>query len=165
MPATKHLPFQPFYVAHRAAVLRLLTGMVGASDAADCFQDTWLKVLRAWPPAAPDGRLDSWVLTIAHRTAIDCLRRRGAQVPVEFAPEQPAPVIGDDDQLLALGPGELHAAVASLGERQRAAVLLRVVVDLSHAQVAEVLGCSVDAARRTYADAIANLRRTLEVDP
>ncbi len=147
------MPFQSFYVAHRAAVLRLLTGMVGPDDAQDCFQDTWLKVLRAWPPRDPDGRLDSWVLTIAHRTALDALRRRAGA-----APAAEVPAVADEMELVTLGPSDLHAAVMALPERQRAVVLLRVVLDKSHAQIGETLGCSTDAARRSYADAIAALR-------
>lgn len=163
MPASPPPPFQPFYVAHRAAVLRLLVGMVGPDDAQDCFQDTWLKVLRTWPPNDPAGRLDSWVLTIAHRTALDLLRRSGREVATEHVPEPRGEAI-DDAHLLAFTPTELHEAVASLPERRRAAVLLRVVLDLPHAQVGDVLGCSQDAARRAYADAIAHLRRTMEED-
>jgi RNA polymerase sigma factor (sigma-70 family) len=160
IPTTPPPPFQPFYVAHRAAVLRLLVGMVGPDDAHDCFQDTWLKVLRAWPPRDADGRLDSWVLTVAHRTALDELRRRRTrELAAAELPEQADPAT----VLPSLGPSELHAAVAALPERQRATILLRGVLDLSHAQVAEVIGdgCTVEAARRAYADGLASLRRTI----
>ena len=44
-------PFQRFLLEHRDAVLRLLVGMVGPIDADDCFQESFLKALRAWPPA------------------------------------------------------------------------------------------------------------------
>ena len=162
MPIDPPLPFQPFYVAHRAAVLRLLAGMVGPADAEDCFQETWLKVLRSWPPTNPAGRLDSWVLTIAHRAALDLLRRTGRELATDELLESPAGA-AEPVELLELGPTDLHEAVAALPDRRRAAVLLRVVLDQSHAQVAEVLGCSEDAARRAYADGLAQLRRTMEV--
>lgn len=154
---SRPLPFQPFYVAHRAAVLRLLVGMVGPDDAQDCFQDTWLKALDAWPPADPGGRLDSWVLTIAHRTAIDVIRRSPREQAVARVPE-----VAIED-LPVLEPDPLWSVVAALPERQRVVVLLRVVLDRTHAQVAEVVGCSEDAARRAYSDAIAALRRHEEV--
>jgi RNA polymerase sigma factor (sigma-70 family) len=148
--------FEPFHAAHRVAVLRLLVGMVGPVDAEDCYQESWLKALRAWPPADPSGRLDSWILTIAHRTALDHLRRRGREQPVARLPE-----VATEDDLSRLAPGDLHHAVAHLPEQRRAALLLRVVLDRSHAQVAQVLGCSEPAARRACADALAQLRTTI----
>ncbi len=161
MPTDPPLPFQSFYTAHRAAVLRLLVAMVGPQDAQDCFQEAWLKVLRSWPPTDPDGRVDSWVLTIAHRTGVDHLRRIGREQPVADPPERPAPV----DDLVLAPPAELWDAVAALTERQRTAVVLRIVLDRTHADVARVLDCSEDAARRCYADALAALRANTEVTP
>lgn len=150
-------PFQPFFAAHRGAVLRLLVGMVGPDDAEDCFQETFLKVLRAWPPTDVHGRLDSWVLTIAHRTALDVLRIRGREVTVDQLPEQP--VLGEDERVLAaLDADDLWRAVGRLTPKQRATIVLRAVLDYSHAQAAEVLATSEDAARRAYADGIRALR-------
>lgn len=152
--------FQACFDAHRAAVLRLCVGMVGPVDAEDAFQETFLKVLRTWPaPVAGRRQLEAWVLTIAHRTAIDVLRRR-RDVPVASVPE---PAIEDPALLARLEAEELWQAVGGLAPKQRAAVVLRTVLDCSHAQAAEVLECSDDAARRSYADGIAALRRTMEV--
>ncbi|MEO6867671.1 MAG: sigma-70 family RNA polymerase sigma factor [Gaiellales bacterium] len=152
--------FQEFYAAHRAVVLRLLVGMVGPVDAEDCFQETFLKVLRAWPPAERGANLDSWLLVIAHRTAIDLLRSRTRELPASTDVNELA-----DMQALA-APRELEfadapalwAAVRDLAPKQRAVVVLRIVLDRSHAQIAEVLDCSEAAARRSYADAIVALR-------
>lgn len=151
-------PFHGFYVAHRTPVLRLLVGMVGPVDAEDCFQETFLKALRAWPPPVAGRQLEAWVLTIAHRAAIDLLRSRGREQASEALPER-----STEDDLSALEATELWDAVRGLTARQRAAVVLRTVLDRSHAQAAEVLGCSEDAARRSFADAIAALRGTMEV--
>ena len=153
-------PFQPFLIEHRAAVLRLLVGMVGPSDADDCFQDAFCRALRAWPPAETGERLGAWMLTIAHRTALDHLRRRSrGDVPTaELAepvapPAPPSSVLARDS-----APAELWAAVRDLPDKQRAAVVLRIVLDKSHAQVATLLDCSEAAARRSYADGLAALR-------
>jgi RNA polymerase sigma factor (sigma-70 family) len=147
--------FQSYFVAHRAAVLRLLVGMVGPVDAEDCFQETFLKALRAWPPPVLGHQLDAWTLTIAHRTAIDWLRRAGREVATGDVPER---AISDEAELGVLDAMELWDAVGTLAPKQRAAVVLRAVLDHSHAQAAEVLECSEDAARRSYADGIAALR-------
>jgi RNA polymerase sigma factor (sigma-70 family) len=148
-------PFQPFLLEHRAAVLRLVVGMVGPSDADDCFQDAFCRALRAWPPAETGDRLGAWMLTIAHRTALDHLRRRSrGDVPTDELGELVAPSVPSTDA----PPAELWAAVRGLPEKQRACVVLRIVLDQSHAQVAELLDCSEAAARRSYADGLAALR-------
>ena len=163
IPVQPHQPFQPFFASQRGAVLRLLVGMVGPDDAEDCFQDTFLKALRAWPPADTHGRLDSWVLTIAHRTAIDLLRTRGREVATDELPEQP--VVAEDERVLAaLDADELWQAIAGLAPMQRATIVLRAVLDYSHAQSADVLDTSEDAARRSYADGIQALRGMVQRD-
>jgi RNA polymerase sigma factor (sigma-70 family) len=162
-PTQPAQPFQAFFAAQRGAVLRLLVGMVGPDDAEDCFQETFLKALRAWPPADVHGRLDSWVLTIAHRTALDLLRTRGREVATDVVPEQP--VVGEDERVLAaLDAHELWDAVAGLAPMQRATVVLRAVLDYSHAQSAAVLDTSEDAARRSHADGIRALRGMVQRD-
>lgn len=162
-PVQPARPFQPFFAAQRGAVLRLLVGMVGPVDAEDCFQDTFLKALRAWPPSDVNGRLDSWVLTIAHRTALDLLRTRGREVATDQLPDQP--VVDEDERVLAaLDADELWQAVAGLSPMQRATIVLRAVLDFSHARSAEVLDTSEDAARRSYADGIRTLRGMVERD-
>jgi RNA polymerase sigma factor (sigma-70 family) len=153
-------PFQSFFVAHRAAVLRLLVGMVGPADAEDCFQETFLKALRSWPPPVQGRQLDAWVLTIAHRTALDLLRSRsGSAVAMADPPE---PSASDDTDLAMLDADALWDAVRALPPKQRGAVVLHTVLDHSHGQAAEVLECSEDAARRSYADGIAALRGQVE---
>lgn len=164
-------PFQRFLVEHRDPVLRLLVGMVGPADAEDCFQEAFLKALRAWPPADTGDRLGSWMLTIAHRTALDHLRARGAtDIDIDDVGELTAPEAADTllDAGWADTPDGLWAAVRDLPTKQRTVLVLRIVLDRSHAQVAELLDCSEAAARRSYADGLATLRAriadgTLEV--
>lgn len=158
---THPLSFQPFYEAHRGRVLRLLVGMVGEDAALDCYQDVWLKVLGSWPPREVDGRLDSWVLTIAHHAAIDSIRRAAKETPVAEVPD--TSMVVDQIEAAHVGPSALAASLAALAPRQRIVVVLRVVLDMSHAQVAAVLECSEDAARRSFADAMANLRRARSI--
>lgn len=153
-------PFQQSFLDHRAAVLRLLVGMVGPDVAQDCFQDTFLKALRAWPPGEVGDRIGGWLLTIAHRTALDQLRRARPDSPDALLELEPAP--GHVPVLARLDAPELWAAVRALPEQQRAAVVLHVVLDRTHAQAAAVMGCSDAAARRSYADGVAALRRQVE---
>jgi RNA polymerase sigma factor (sigma-70 family) len=161
-------PFQRFLDAHRAEVWRFLVASVGPSEADDCFQETFLAALRAYPRLRPDSNLRAWVMTIAHRKALDAHRARrrrplpsesvaaasdagGAVAPSDPGPPRAAPPAEPAD-------GELWSAVRELPPRQRAAVLLRYVGDLSHAEAAAAIGCSEEAARRSLHEALKRLR-------
>src|SRR5262249_58954500 len=69
-------PFQRFLDSHRDAVWRFLVASVGPAEAEDCFQETFIAALRAYPRLRPDSNLRAWVLTIAHRKALDAHRAR-----------------------------------------------------------------------------------------
>ena len=80
-------PFQSFLDAHRDAVWRFLVRSVGRAEAEDCFQETFIAALRAYPRLRPDSNLSAWVLTIAHRKALDShhARSRRAVPRARFA--------------------------------------------------------------------------------
>src|SRR5436190_11701553 len=83
-------PFQALLDAHGGEVHRFLVATVGRSDADDCYQETWMAALRAYPRLRDSSNLRSWLFTIAHRKAIDHVRGRARQpVPVEELPERP----------------------------------------------------------------------------
>jgi RNA polymerase sigma factor (sigma-70 family) len=148
-------PFNRFLDDHREAVYRFLVATVGPDEADDCFQETFIKALRAYPRLRDAANLRGWVLTIARRTAIDAARGRRRRPQPAADPEPPA-VDGTPD----LGDPALWEAVRGLPPRQRAAVTLRYVNDLSYADVGRVIGSSEDAARRS---AFEGLRRLREV--
>jgi RNA polymerase sigma factor (sigma-70 family) len=134
-------PFQRLLEEHRVDLYRFLVAAVGAQEADDCFQETFLSALRAYPDLRDASNLRGWLLTIATRKALDHWRgERRRPVPVEDVPERAAPETADGDP-------ELWRAVRTLPPMQRAAVIHRYVLDLSYAQVAEALGISEDAAR------------------
>jgi RNA polymerase sigma factor (sigma-70 family) len=82
-------PFQAFLDDHRDQVYRFLVASVGRDEADDCFQETFLSAMRAYPRLRPNSNLRAWVLTIAHRKALDCHRSRGRRpLPVADVPEQ-----------------------------------------------------------------------------
>jgi DNA-directed RNA polymerase specialized sigma24 family protein len=146
-------PFSRFLEAHRDAVYRFLVATVGPDEADDCFQDTFLKALRAYPGLTGDDNLRGWVLTIARRTAIDAHRARRRR-PEPAADPEPAAVDGTPD----LGDPGLWEAVRGLPPRQRAAVALRYVSDLPYAEMGRVMGCSEEAARRSAFEGVRRLR-------
>ena len=152
-------PYQRFLDAHRDDVLRFLVASVGRHDADDAFQETFLAALRAYPRLRPDSNLRAWVLTIAHRKAIDVHRaRRRNPVPVaeiHDGAHPPAPPPPGSDP----GAGEHWERVRALPARQRAVLTLRYAADLSHAEIASALDCTEEAARRAAADGLKNLRK------
>ncbi|HEX2703434.1 MAG TPA: sigma-70 family RNA polymerase sigma factor [Solirubrobacteraceae bacterium] len=147
-------PFQQTLEAHADAVWRYLRGMVGGEAAEDCFQETFLAALRAYPRLDPDSNLRAWLLTIAHRKAIDHLRRRRRGQPEQLGDEIEAEREPESD-------GAIWGSVAMLPPRQRAAVLLRYGADLRHREIAVAIGCSEEAARRSLHEGLKRLRETL----
>jgi len=147
-------PFQNLLDEHAADVIGVLRGAVGRADADDCFQETFLAALRAYPKLGDASNLRGWLLTIAHRKAIDHHRANGRRpVPVaelaEIEVSDPEPDEG------------VWKLVGALPPKQRAAVALRYACDLPHAEIAAALGCSPEAARRSLHEGIKRLRKEL----
>ncbi len=146
---------------HGPAVHRFLVASLGRPDAEDCYQETWLAALRAYPGLSDASNLRAWILTVAHHKAIDQTRIRGRRpVPVAETPE-----VADPDP----GPGldraaEIWIRVRALPVRQRTAVALRFINDAAYAEIAEVMGGSEAAARRNVHEALKRLRRELQHD-
>src|SRR3954463_14227130 len=130
MERTAIPPFSVFLEEHRSLVYRFLAATVGRDHADDCFQETFLSALKAYPRLRPDSNLRAWVMTIATNKAMDHGRRSSkAALPVAQVPERPTP---QDD---GAAPG-VWVAVPSLPPLQRAAVVHRYVLDLPYAEVA-----------------------------
>jgi RNA polymerase sigma factor (sigma-70 family) len=145
-------PFQTLLEHHSEDVWRTLRAMVGAQAAEDCFQETFLAALRAYPRLRPDSSPRAWLLTIAHNKAIDHLRRAARERTPEIEPTAEDPPAPDQ---------AVWSAVAALAPRQRAAVVLRYVGDLSHREIATAIGCSEEASRQSLHDGLETLRRQL----
>jgi RNA polymerase sigma factor (sigma-70 family) len=149
-------PFETIVAEHGATVLRVCRAVLGPADADDAWSETFLAALRAYPQLPADANVEAWLVTIAHRKAIDITRTAARHaVPVADVPEEPL----DDGRDL-----DLAAAVAALPRRQREAVAYHYLAGLPYADVAAVTGGSTDAARRAAADGIARLRKTYQAD-
>jgi RNA polymerase sigma factor (sigma-70 family) len=150
-------PFQVLLDSHGPVVHRFLVASVGPVDADDCFQETCIAALRAYPDLRDDSNLRAWLLKIARNKAIDSHRAAGRlPAPAEQLPEVPVPPSEPID-----GEPRLWARVRALPEKQRMAVFLRSVADLDYAEVAAALDCSRDAARRNVHEGLRRLREEL----
>jgi len=148
-------PFQDLLDGHRGDVLGFLIAAVGPQEAEDCFQETFLAALRAYPDLRDERNLRGWLLTIAHRKAIDHHRARSRRPlptaePPERATHDPEP-----------GRAGIWGAVATLPPKQRTAVALRFACDMPHRDIASALECSEAAARRNLHEGVKRLREEL----
>ena len=153
-------PFETVVAEHGAVVLRVCRAVLGPDDAEDAWSETFLAALRAYPTLRPGSDVRAWLVTIAHRKAIDGYRaRKRAPLPVATLPSEPAVVDPDE----TVDPA-LLAAVDALPDKQRQVVAYRYLADLSYPAIAAIVGGSEAAARRSAADGIAALRRTFPVE-
>jgi RNA polymerase sigma factor (sigma-70 family) len=149
-------PFEVVVDRYGPTVLRVCRAVVGPAAAEDAWSETFLSAMRAYPELRPESNLEAWLVTIAHRKAIDQLRaERRRAIPTGEVPERPSP---------AGVPGgwesDLWAALRTLPLKQRQTVAYHYLAGLPYAEIAEVLGGTAEAARRAAADGIAALRRT-----
>ena len=144
-------PFQLLLDQHKDEVFGLLRALVGPDAAEDCFQETFLSALRAYPKLHGGANLRGWILTIARRKAIDHHRaasRNGHSIDdLELPVAAPEPARDD-----------IWGAVRRLPEKQRAAIAYRFVSDLPYSDVARLLGTSEVAARQNVHAALRRLR-------
>jgi RNA polymerase sigma factor (sigma-70 family) len=138
------------------ALLRFCRAQVGATRAEDCFQETMLAALRAYGEVRDPGALRSWLFAIAARKAVDGHRSR-ARTPEPVNDVEalaPASVPPDRDPAL-------WKRVRRLPDKQRHAVTLRYLGDLSHREIAAVMRTSEAAARRNVFEGLARLRKEI----
>jgi RNA polymerase sigma factor (sigma-70 family) len=149
-------PFQALLDSHSAEVYRFLVATAGPADADDAFQETWISAMRAYPRLRSADNLRAWLFRIAKNKAVDAHRARARRpVPVQSVPENPRPSPELEPEL---EEPELWAAVRELPPKQRAAVYCRSVLGIPYDELAELLECSRDAARRSVHEGLKRLR-------
>jgi len=142
---------------HQKLVIGTVARMLGTSDAEDVAQQVFLNVWKSAPRWRPDAKVTTWLMIIAKRLVFNESRRRSR---ARLLPQSERP--GEDQSLhdhpdSSPGPDqrildhELHraveAAMASLGEKERMAVILRRHEGMPYEEIAVVLGVSVSAVK------------------
>lgn len=147
-------PFEQVVIDYGHTMLRVCRALLPVHDAEDAAAEALLAALEAYPKLHPDSNVKGWLVTIAHRKALDILRRQTRQaLPVADVPER---VTGGEP---AVADEALWAAVRALPDKQRHAVTYHYVADLPYADVAALMGTSEAAVRRSAADGVKALRR------
>jgi RNA polymerase sigma factor (sigma-70 family) len=127
------------YAAYAPTVLSYVSRYVGRDEAEDVLQRTFLDAWRHAGRYDPRQRFTGWLFTIAHRRAVDTLRRRRHQVvDVDSLRE----LMGEDGREMVnrfADAAEVRAAVAQLPDHERVAVEMTYFEDLSQREIAERL--------------------------
>lgn len=150
--------FREFVAARSPALLRsawLLTG--DEALAQDLVQTALARVWPRWSGLAEPGRAEAYVRRVMVTTYVNWWRRR-------WRGEQPMAELPDrgssfDEYAVVEVRHDLAIVLATLTPRQRAVVVLRYFEDLTEAQTAEALGCSVGTVKSQAHKALARLRK------
>jgi RNA polymerase sigma factor (sigma-70 family) len=144
-------PFQEVVDRHGRDVLRLCIAVAGPAAADDCFQETMLAALAAYPKLRDPSVVRSWLLTIASRKAVDGFRAAARTVPLA------EPDLGGREDAPPRDEA-LWSQVRALPPKQRVAVAYRFVLDLSYRDIGGAMETSEEAARRNVHEGLKRLR-------
>jgi RNA polymerase sigma-70 factor (ECF subfamily) len=153
---------------HRRSVYQVCFRFVSNhEDASDLAQDTFVRAWRGLKNFKGQSALSTWLYRIAVNV---CLNRvSGKAAPTEAIESVERFPDGGETVTAALVREQravaVRRAIACLPTKQRAALILRAYHDLSHQQIAEVLGSSTGAVKANFFHALANLKRILGSEP
>lgn len=154
--------FDTIVVRHRRNVYQLCYRFVGNhEDAADLAQDVFVRAFKGLSRFKGDAALGTWLYRVGVNVCLNRLAvKRPATESIDDAPrvdarsEDPLALIEQAEQSAAL-----RRAIARLPPKQRATVVLRVYQELSHEEIARVLGSTVGAVKANFFHALGNLKR------
>jgi RNA polymerase sigma-70 factor (ECF subfamily) len=143
---------------HHAYVYRLCAGMLRhPQDAEDAAQETFLRALNRLDRFKGKSSFRTWLHRIAVTTCLDLLRRRKNWVSLEEIAEMTAPTsLRSHDRLEAL------EALSRIAPREREILILKEMEGLTYAEMADRLGCTIEAVRSRLHRARQRLKRALE---
>ena len=161
------LPFEQIMQRHQREILRYLLRLSGnGADAADLFQETWLRAYRAYPRLEPESEVRPWLYAIAinlcRNRKRDRARRARVIVVVEKKSPQPDRLgkahhrgFSENDGYAVVRMREL---IGSLPRKQREALQLRCFAGLEFAEIAAAMDCSAQGARANVSQAIRKIK-------
>jgi RNA polymerase sigma-70 factor, ECF subfamily len=169
--------FQNIYVQYRPKILNYLRRLVGEADAEDVAQEVFVKVSKALEGFRGESQLSTWIYRIATNAAMDYLRKSSSRqkpfVPgglpddalsgegEDAIPDDSAPVL--DTLLIRKEMNEcILGIVDDLPENYRTTLVLSEMEGLTNAEIAEVVGISLDTVKIRLHRARTRLRQELK---
>jgi RNA polymerase sigma-70 factor (sigma-E family) len=154
--------FTDFVEARSGALFRLAFLLVGDHQLAqDLVQESLAKTFVALPRLRGVANAEAYTRRVMATTVVSWRRRRSFhERPTEHLPEPES----DDLAASVVEHDEVWARLRALPPRQRVAVVLRHYVDLSEAQTAEAMGCSVGTVKSSVSTALRRLRESAALD-
>jgi RNA polymerase sigma-70 factor (ECF subfamily) len=151
------------FALHQGEIFAYLLRMLRDPElAADFTQDTFVKAYRAYDSLEDRAHARAWLYQIAHRVALDEMRRRRIVRFLPWAGESRGAVPSAEHEVMESRlSGEMQRALERIPERQRAALLLAELHDLTGVELAAALGVSHVAARALLTRARESLRQAL----
>ena len=149
---------------HRRTVYQLCYRFVGNhEDASDLSQDVFVRAFRGLQRFRGQSSLGTWLYRIGVNV---CLNKVGGRQPqtesIDSRPHIDERALDPATELLRGEKAvQVRAAIALLPKKQRATVILRIYHELSHEEIAGVLGSSVGAVKANFFHALGNLKRAL----
>ena len=132
-------------------------------DAADVVQDVFVRVAEQGSRLAEVRNPKAWLLTVAHRAAIDVTRRRSRR-SAEPLEEYSFLTAGDDDSERMLDAAQASVLLAGLQDSHREVIYLKHFAGCTFAEIGEILGVPKFTAASRYRAGIEKLRKTMEGD-
>ena len=160
------LPFEQIMQRHEREILRYLMRVSGnGADAADLFQETWLRAYRAYPRLEPDSKIRPWLYAIALNLCRNRTRDGARRARVIVAAEEKNSAeerIGNDHRGFSENEGyaavRMRELIASLPPKQREALHLRCFAGLDYNEIAAAMDCSQQSARANVSQAIRKIK-------
>jgi RNA polymerase sigma factor (sigma-70 family) len=164
--ATARASIERLYAAHHSEIYAYLARMLRDDElAADLTQETFIKAYRAYETLIDHNKARAWLYQIAGRTALDELRRRKIVRFVPWTGESRGEASSAEDMVLrARLSADLERALMRIPPRQRQALLLSELHDLTGIELADAMGVSHVAARALLTRGRESLRQALAVE-
>jgi RNA polymerase sigma factor (sigma-70 family) len=145
--------FEDVLERHGPALLRFCVARLGREGGEDAFQETMLAALRHYDELRDRNAVGGWLFSIAQRKIVDAARRSARTRTAEGGVDVDSLVWHDPEDRSGI-----WSQVALLPPKQREAVGLRFIADLSHGDIGVVMGTTAEAARRNVYEGLKRLR-------
>jgi len=172
--------FETLYWRHQHGIFNFICHFIGESggQAEELLQDVFLKVVKSSKRYKPTAKFTTWLYQIARNGCIDYFRKMKHRKTISLA----QPVDNEEEMVvesiiannsnpspekatrISEIAGVLQKAISALPEEQREVFLMREDLNLSFAEIAELIGCPINTAKSRMRYALEHLRKIIELE-